>query len=466
MGKNIFDMYNELIGASLFDDSYTPPSYDQLSSVYSSDDDEEDFITSKEIVHMKEKRETEGGIELPTGPIEIEEDVHFKRYTKRHEHKYTEKELEDIRASCESSIVHDFGEFDIYHLSDEERAENDSLSELGMKLDKLKKVYRRVDQYIEAMRVVVEAWELLESKDNFLYSKDEFFRLVAEGRIFNSRITTPKLKNFKDYNPELIIRYISNPHLDPKDLVPPDERDKYQMLSDDYDEFEETEEETMERLLSPEEVQYILDNVDNPSEITVKDLGSKYIRGYDRRSFISSGKKKKKSKSEQFHIDVAHKILNTIQDHQIGPRSSTLRSWFSADSMFDTKKKEHDFWDDLYYDGGWTEKNALFVYDLAIREEISNQHPPEDRYRTYGDIELDNFFRTMEQHGMDTIELRRSMGVNSEEQKLIESKKKRRANRKIESRVIQRVAKLNNNPKFKKLISKVEKEVAEQSKYT
>ena len=215
---SILNLYNDLI-TNQYDDEDKLISFNSSSSILDVDDEDgESFITSKEIVKKKLKLERKGP-PLPGDSSDIEESVFFKRYSKKREHKYTEKELQEIHDSCLHTIVHDYGENDWYHISDEERAERDQLSEISLKLAGLKKTYRKIDQYIEAMRVVYEAWEILE-RSNYLHSKDEFFSLVGEGHIVSNRIIMPKMRKLDNYNLDMVVAYISNPELDASRLAP------------------------------------------------------------------------------------------------------------------------------------------------------------------------------------------------------------------------------------------------------
>lgn len=276
----------------------------------------------------------------------------------------------------------------------------------------------------------------------------------------------PKLKGIDKYDMDTIIKYISNPELDPKDLVPTKEekRDSWydQFLKEESGEDYETEEEMMERLLSPEEVQYIIDNADNPPEFKVKDIKPKFIRGYDRRTFGKT--KHKMNKKERYSADSIHDILNKIQSNPNNRGSESNRSYLVTNSMFEPPKKEKDIWDDLRFDGSWADDDAVFLYDIAVREELMNQRVPGNAYVTYGDRELNNFFKVLEENGVNVIELRRKMNMSSDEMKAAETKKEKKENRKIESAILQRISKLNQSPKFKKMAAKAEKEINEQIK--
>ena len=426
-------------------------------------EDMETFITDEEIEKAGLKQDEDSYPDRRgNSPRPIEEVVTFKRYNTRHIHKYTETEMAAIRKSCEETIVHDYSEHDTYHMSDEERAKHDSLAQLRVKIGSLHSIYTRVDEYIKAMRVFVEAWELLEKKDNFVHSEEEFFNLVAKGKIYNSSIIMPRLRKMEKYNIDLLIKYISNPELDPEDLLDPkykEDKSWYEML--ESDEEPESDEEKFERLMSPEEALYVENNEDNPPSIEVKDIKRKYIKGYDQKRFSSTSKKL--SKVEKYKMDSIHEILNKIQNSVADDRADRYsRSWFITSSLFDTSKEPESVYDKIHFDGSWTSEDDLFLYDLAIQEAIANEHPIGERYLTNSEKQLSEFFRTMEQEGLNVVELRRLMNMSEGELKTAETKSVKKENKKREAAIIQRITKLNNNPKFKKLITKAEKSINEQ----
>lgn len=502
-------MYMDLIGKTadeLLDDTSNLLGYQG----YRDDDYEsEGFITSKEMVKNKKEMEERFGsnIPLPSGQVEIDEDFHYHRYTKTREHKYTEKEMEEIRESCKGTIVHDYGEYDIYHLSDEERTKNDMLAEISVKLGCLKSIYRKVDQYIYAMRTVVEAWELL-AKNNYVHSDKEFFQMVAEGRIVSPRIIMPKLKKIDNYNKDLIIQYISNKELDPSELMPIETApldpwyDQFKNYDDDseeslayreyYNEYMEThaptkeeeededfdfedlhdkadeyardmiEKEEMERLLSPEEVEYILNNDnDNIPKIEVAPIKRKYIKNYDSRNL--SLKKKKKSKKDQYIKESLHDMLNKIQNNpRFVDNSEYSSTYMLTNSMFEQEKPEKDVWDELFYDGSWTDEDGLKLYDINVTERLMQERPPKERYLTYGEKQLKYFFDTLEKNGVNVVDIRRKMNATDDDYNEETARKEKKINKKVESELLQRITALNNSAKFKKIVHKAEKAINEQ----
>ena len=480
---------------------------------YDDSDDGEEFFTGKELVKQEKSEETFGKSVLDPN-VEIEEEIgHFKIYNKRRVHKYTETEMKKIRESCECTIVHDFGEKDIYHLSDEERAENDMLAELSVKLGTLKKTYMQVDQYIEAMRVVVQAWEIL-ARNNYIHSEDEFFELVAEGRIISNRFTIPKLKKINMYNLDMIIKYISDPDLDPKDLTPikdeedddeytgiratvykyyyderyneetdkqekrekalanPDPSDEEKedakipyknefQIHNEADEYanDKIREMNCQILLSLSEAEYLRDNIDNPPSLEIKDVKRSMIKGYDRKGYKP---KKKMNKTSKYIMEDLHGMLNKIQNNSGNDSDGYSRSYMLTNGMFDIEKPDKDVWDDLRFDGSWADDEDIWLYDLAIRDKMSEQHPPRERYLTYADKYLQEFFTILEKHGVNTIDLRTKMSISDNGNADIINKKQKKENKKIESQLLSRLTELNDDPKFKKIVTKAEKALNEQ----
>jgi len=500
------DNYYEKIYKELMDSEsslYTPSIFDSKNSYIFDDDDGEDFITSKELVNIEDKKDKHLPL-VGTSDEPIEEDVYFKRFRNNYEHKYTQKELDAMRASCKGTIVHDFSEKDIYHMSDEERKERDMLNEISDKLQRVKGTYRKVDDWIEAMRTVVQAWEMLEEKGNYIHTEKEFFEMVANGKIVSNRIIMPKLKKMNNYDTDTLIKYISNPELDTTDLIPiqqsePDddwydfaitETEEYELYSKEYidsltdedlknktdDQLEEEADQYAKdkielnesmRYLSPDEAEYINKYKNNPESFRVKDIKRKLIKGYDKKSFTYGKKKKdnkKKNKIEKYRIDSLHDILNRIQNDSINRSDYKYnRSFMITNSMFDSVKPPKSIFDDMRLDGSWADKNAMYLYDLAIREELLKQHPPRSKYMTYADQELQKFFKLLEENGVNTLTLRRKMDIPVDGGSAsIEEKATKKENKKMESALIQRITKLNNNDKFKKIISKAEKALNKQ----
>jgi len=472
-GNSSFKMYEELLADQYMDENLQ----DLISGSFKNEEDVEEFLTSKEIVKNKEELEKKSGVSADA--VE-EETFYFKRYTKRREHKYTDSEMNDIRESCLRTIVHDYGEHDWYHLSIEEQMRRDQLSEISVKLAGLRTSYRRVDQYIEAMRVVFEAWTML-SKENYIHKPNEFFKLVGDGKIVSSRIPMPKLKKIDQYNIDMIINYISNPELDPTHLVPAqqkknildsffeDDNPDDEMIMDEetgemrYMTSDEIETKKAHRFLSESETSYILEHIESPDKIEIASMKPKYIKGYDARTRFTGKKKKRKGGKRVNRIrDDLAVMLNTIQNS--GHYRDQGRSYMVTHSLFTPEKKEKSFWDEIEFDASWADDDAVMLYDMVIREEFMKQKPLGEKYLTYGDKDLDAFYKSLEENGISTVDIRRRMGGkgNGASKKVELSVKK--DNKKIESALVQRITELNKSDKFKKIIKKAEEALSDYRK--
>jgi hypothetical protein len=358
--------------------------------------------------------------------------------------------MKEIKESCLGTVVHDYGELDIYHLSNEDRNRNDILEEISPRLATLKRTYRKIDQFIEAMRIVYEAWNILE-KNNYVHSKEEFFELVASGKIISNRIIMPKMKGLGKYNLDVLTTYIANPDLDLSHLIKKEEenlKSEYSFYNDDKD-----EELSNKQILSPEEEENIKYFKEHPNEIPkikIDNINRKLIKGYDNKNIRirRSEKKRNKSKRESLSL-MLNKIQNSVYYKQRG-------SYFITNSMFDVGKKKKVDWNELYFDGSWANEEEVAIYDLVIQEEMLKQRPPREKYLTYSDKEVEKFFNTLEENGINTLEFRRRMG---ESEGLLLEKRERatnKDNKKVEAAVLQRIIKLNQSSKFKKLIKKAE----------
>lgn len=472
---------------------------DDFDDIYGNDEIES-VITSRDVVKHEQDLE-EKGIK-PPDYSRVEETAHFHLYGKRRVHKYTESEMRAIEESCESSIVHDFGEHDMYHLSNEERLKNDMLAEIDMKLSRLRRSYSKVDQYIEAMRVVVEAWEIL-SKKNFLHTSKEFFKMVGEGRITSSRIIMPKLKKADRYNMETLIKYISNPELDPSELVPIQEEKPDDFLDSFYFDIDDVKDEKFrafyfefienykkdngigedeyfdediikedavkyannqiaaektERLISAEEAEILLDHdADNPETTTIRVAKPSYIKGYDRRG--NSISKKKFNKRERYFIGNLHEMLLKIQNNPAYTKNTDMtKTYLITNGLFDTDKAPRDIFDDLIFKGSWSDEAANWLFDRIVDEELLRQTPSREDYRTYGDKELAKFFKILDENKMSAlaIELQKLMNRTPEDEKRRENMRTKKENKKIEADLLQRITKLNESEKFKKIVEKAE----------
>lgn len=78
------------------------------------------------------------------------------------------------------SIVHDFG--DEYHLTDEEREAQNNYYKLFARLNKCKRKYKKIDEYVDCARISLQCLQAV-AENNTVYSQDKFMSLVLRDKI-------------------------------------------------------------------------------------------------------------------------------------------------------------------------------------------------------------------------------------------------------------------------------------------
>ena len=208
----------------------------------------------------------------------------------------------------------------------------------------------------------------------------------------------------------------------------------------------------MERLLSVKEAESILneDEVIDPPSIEVNDMKRKYVKGYNK---SSRSKKKKGSKKERLLREGVGELLRKIEN---GRNYRDYSSYMITTDLFHVEKEKATIWDKHPMRGSWSNSDDVRMYELEIQEAMMEEHPEDERYMTYGDKELQKFFRISEEHGVNIIDLRRKIDGTDDEISKKKLELSRKENKKIESALIQRITKLNQSKKFKKLTAKAE----------
>ena len=102
------------------------------------------------------------------------------------------------------SIVHDFG--DEYHLSDEKREAQNNYYKLFARLNKCKRKYRKINEYVDCARISLQCLQAV-AENNTVYSPDKFMSLVMRDKIVVTGWFYPKY-NGKDRK-QLSWEYIS-----------------------------------------------------------------------------------------------------------------------------------------------------------------------------------------------------------------------------------------------------------------
>ena len=88
--------------------------------------------------------------------------------------------LQKMEATYGVAIVHDFG--DEYHLTDEEREAQNNYYKLFARLNKCKRKYRKINEYVDCARISLQCLQAV-ADNNSVYTPDEFMTLVMKEKI-------------------------------------------------------------------------------------------------------------------------------------------------------------------------------------------------------------------------------------------------------------------------------------------
>ena len=166
-----------------------------------------------------------------------------------------EKRIEQFKADYDCVVVMDFG--DEYHLSEEEREEKNRFYKAFRKFSKYKHKYRKLDEYVEAMREALKCLDFV-AENNGVYSPEEFKKLFFRDKIYINGLVFPKYsgKNKKNISWDYVTEFILSDR-DPREILPSKEENFYS--EDELEElegrlFDEGELDRITRELTPEEI--------------------------------------------------------------------------------------------------------------------------------------------------------------------------------------------------------------------
>lgn len=162
-----------------------------------------------------------------------------------------EKRIQQMKDEYNCVVVHDFG--DEYHLSEEERIAKNKFYEAFKRFSKCKHKYRKLDEYVVAMREAIRCLEFV-AENNGVYSPDEFKKMFFRNKIYVNGLVFPEFKGRekKQISWEYLTEFILS-DADPKDILPSKKADEI-YTSDDYEAMEEVlfDEGELDKILAPE----------------------------------------------------------------------------------------------------------------------------------------------------------------------------------------------------------------------
>ena len=183
--------------------------------------------------------------------VSDEERKEVKRVFEKKDVYIPEYQIQKFLEDFDCVVVHSFGDKnDDYHLSEEEREKNNSYYAAFNKLRRMKKIYRKIGDYITAVRETFKVIDIV-AETNGVYDKEKFLKMYYKGDIEIAGIRFPKYKgkDRKKLNWNYLSEFIFSGE-DPKKFTNVD--------LDDLDEDENlTEEEKRRRYYTDEEWNYI-----------------------------------------------------------------------------------------------------------------------------------------------------------------------------------------------------------------
>lgn len=92
-----------------------------------------------------------------------------------------EHRMNQMLQAYDRIIVHDFN--DSYHMSDEEREEQNKFYRMFGKLNRCKRRYRRINEFIDCARQSLECLDVVAHNNNTVYDPEKFKSMVLRGKI-------------------------------------------------------------------------------------------------------------------------------------------------------------------------------------------------------------------------------------------------------------------------------------------
>lgn len=185
--------------------------------------------------------------------------------------KIPERRIPEILEGFDCVVVNIFD--DDYHATDEEREKNNMFAKYAKKIKSMKRIYRRLDEYVVAVREHLKFLDKV-AEDNGVYSPEEFKKMFFKGKIDIVGMRFPKYKgpNRKDINYQYLAEFVISGN-DPIEILPKWQRNDF----DEEDEIDVdnyfTDEELKEifRPLTKEEsrYEYTVFNADEDSQDNV-----------------------------------------------------------------------------------------------------------------------------------------------------------------------------------------------------
>lgn len=349
----------------------------------------------------------------------------------------SEERIAKLKSQYDCVCVNEFG--DDYHLSEEERRENNKFYDAFKKFSKYKHKYRKLPEYIDAMREALKCLDFVADRNGF-YDPEEFKRKVANKKIVVTGLQFPKYtgKDRKKLDWKYINEYI---------LEGGDSKLVFGSLVNDDDDFEITLSEDEREIVSvPESEDEMNDEYEFAITYDLDEIVGKNVivqlTGKDRKKFLKE------------HPEVLASIKQLKEDERRDRDMATMAYQFLTDDLnnIDVYNKNSDVKiskDMPVFKGNLSKKSDFdrYMRQLDEYEETEIKIKGDNgRYVSDEEIEASEIREMLDRNGYN---LRAFYGNKEKEKKL---KKLEKESKKREAELKRRLTKIQErrNRKFGK----------------
>lgn len=161
-----------------------------------------------------------------------------------------QRRIEEMKKEFDCVVVHEYG--DEYHLTEEERRAKNRFYEAFKIFRKCKHNYRKLDEYVSAMREALKCLEFV-ANENGVYDPEEFKKLFLKGKIFVNGLKFPKFKGRekKDISWDYLTEFILS-DADPIEILP--KKHEEELITEEDFRIHETllfDKDELEKILTP-----------------------------------------------------------------------------------------------------------------------------------------------------------------------------------------------------------------------
>jgi hypothetical protein len=349
--------------------------------------------------------------------------------------------LAKMEATYGVAIVHDFD--DEYHLTDEEREAQNNYYKLFARLNKCKRKYRKINEFVDCARISMQCLQAV-ADNNTVYKPEEFMRLVLKGKIVVNGWFYPKYngRDRKQISWDYIADFILGDHPSEEllkqksseiDFLTPDELEEEARILFDPDEYE--------RILEEPSLEHIFKN-----EVHVIDLDEEEVSIDSNLAIFTD-----KSDTKEF-VKAAPELLILAKDIRREMKSNEQLGRYISDIRMDDIEtieaydNRHSFVSDSdmpVFTGDITKNKDYHKY-MAALEEYENTQIKENyngKMRTREEIREIQLKETLESAGWNI----RVLYDNQLKEKKLE--KARKADKKREKKLKEQLTKVQNRSK-------------------